>query len=105
MSDKVINAFVHHRDNDRLYNIGEVFPHKDCSVEVTEEELNILRTSNNSSKVPFILNDSVKEPDEDKPVAKYTKDELKVFLDKQGVPYEEDAKKEDLLVLAKDGQE
>ena len=105
MSDKVINTFVHHIDNDRLYNIGDTFPDKDSLVEVTEEELEILRTSKNSSRVPFILNDSVKEPDEDKPVAKYTKDELKVFLDKQGVPYEEDAKKDDLLALAKVDEE
>lgn len=105
MSDKVINRFVHHRDNDRLYNIGDVFPHKDSSIKVTEEELETLRTSNNSSKVPFIMDENTKEADEDKPLDKYTKEELKVHLNKNGVPFDEDAKKDDLLVLAKDGQE
>lgn len=105
MSWKVINDFVHDRDNNRLYKANDGFPHENSEVEPTKEEIEMLSTNKNSSNTVFIVDGSVKEPDEDKPVEKYTKDELKVHLNKKGVPYEDDAKKEDLLALAAEGKE
>ena len=102
---KVVNAFVVHKDNDRLYNVGDVYPHKDSKMEQTEELKEILATNNNSFNTPFIMDENVKEADEDKPLNKYTKEELKIHLTKKGAPFEEDAKKDELLALAKDGEE
>jgi len=105
MGWKVVNDFVRERENNRLYTANDVFPHEKSEVEPTDEEIKLLSTNNNSSKTVFIMDDSVKEPFEDKPLEKYTKDGLKVHLNKQGVPYEDDAKKEDLLALAAEGKE
>lgn len=105
MSYTVINDFVDPYDNNRLYVEGGTYPRKDSKTELTKEWIETLTTNKNSSKVPFIKDGSVKEPDEDKPVSKYTKDELKVHLDKQGIPYEENAKREDLLALATNEKE
>lgn len=105
MGWKVVNDFVRERENNRLYTANDVFPHEKSEVEPTDEEIKLLSTNKNSSNTVFIMDDSVKEPAEDKPVEKYTKDELKVHLNKKGVPYEDDAKKEDLLALAAEGKE
>lgn len=105
MGYKVINAFVDHNDNDRVYEENDVFPHKDSKTKLTKEWLEVLSTNKNDSKVPFIIDDATKEPEEDKPLSKYTKDELKLYLSKQGIAFEEDAKKDDLLALAKVDEE
>lgn len=105
MGWKVVNDFVRERENNRLYTANDVFPHEKSEIEPTDQEIKILSTNKNSSNTVFIMDDSVKEPDEDKPVEKYTKDELKIHLNKKGVPYEDDAKKEDLLALAAEGKE
>lgn len=104
MGWKVVNDFVRERENNRLYTANDVFPHEKSEIEPTEEEIKLLSTNKNSSNTVFIMDDSVKEPAEDKPVEKYT-DELKVHLNKKSVPYEDDAKKEDLLALAAEGKE
>lgn len=101
MGYKVINAFVDHHDNNRVYKENDLFPHKASKIELTKEWLEVLSTNKNDSKVPFIIDDSTKEPEEDKALSKYTKDELKLYLSKQGIAFEEDAKKDDLLALAK----
>lgn len=105
MGYKVVNAFVDHRDNNRLYSVGDAYPHEDSNTEQTEELLEPLKTNKNSFNTPFIMDENVKEADEDKPLNKYTKEELKIHLTKKGTPFEEDAKKDELLALAKDGEE
>ncbi|ALV20757.1 hypothetical protein [Carnobacterium antarcticum] len=105
MGYKVINTFVDHEDNDRLYEVGDPYPHKDSKREQTDEWKETLETNKNSFNVPFIMDEDVREADEDKPLNKYTKEELKVHLNKNGVSFDEDAKKDDLLTLAKNGEE
>lgn len=49
---KVIKLFADLQDNNHVYNIGDVFPRS--GVEVTEERLAELASSNNKQGVPLI---------------------------------------------------
>ena len=58
---KVIRFFTDIQDNDRAYNVGDVFPHKDCGYPVTEMRLAELASRNNLQKTPLIRYVEVKE--------------------------------------------
>lgn len=51
---KVIKFFTDLLDNDRPYEVGDVFPHKDCGYPVGEERLAELAGSENKQGVPLI---------------------------------------------------
>ena len=69
---KVIKHFTDLQDSDRPYNVGDVFPHKDCSYPVTEKRLAELASRNNLQRTPLIRYvEEVKETK--KPAAKRAK--------------------------------
>lgn len=51
---KVIKFFMDLQDQNRAYNVGDTFPHKDCSYAVSEERLAELAGSDNKQGVPLI---------------------------------------------------
>ena len=51
---KVIQFFTDLRDNNRPYNVGDVFPHEGCSYPVTEQRFAELATRNNLQRTPLI---------------------------------------------------
>ena len=67
---KVIRYFTDLQDDNRPYNVGDVFPHKGCGYPVTEQRLAELASRNNLQKTPLIR--YVEEPVK-KPAAKRTK--------------------------------
>jgi hypothetical protein len=71
---KVIKFFTDLQDSDRPYNVGDVFPHKDCSYPVTEKRLAELASRNNLQRTPLIryVEEAVKEEPK-KPAAKRAK--------------------------------
>lgn len=69
---KVIRYFTDIQDNDRPYNVGDVFPHAECGYPVTEKRLAELASRNNLQKTPLIRYEEVKEEPK-KPAAKRAK--------------------------------
>lgn len=70
---KVIRYFTDIQDNDRPYNVGDVFPHAECGYPVTEKRLAELASRNNLQKTPLIrYEESVSEAPK-KPAAKRAK--------------------------------
>lgn len=60
---EVIKFFTDLQDSDRPYNVGDVFPHKDCSYPVTEKRLAELASRNNLQRMPLIRYvEEVKKP-------------------------------------------
>lgn len=60
---KVIKHFTDLQDSDRPYNVGDVFPRKDCSYPVTEKRLAELASRNNLQRTPLIRYvEEVKKP-------------------------------------------
>ena len=51
---KVIKFFMDLQDQNRAYNVGDAFPHKDCSYTVSAERLAELAGSDNKQGVPLI---------------------------------------------------
>lgn len=51
---KVIRYFTDLQDNNRPYNVGDIFPHTECGYPVTEERLAELSTENNLQKAVLI---------------------------------------------------
>ena len=72
---KVIRFFTDLQDNDRAYNVGDLFPHKDCGYPVTEKRLAELASRNNLQKTPLIRYVSVEKVEEatKKPATKRAK--------------------------------
>lgn len=68
---KVIKYFTDLQDNSRPYNVGDVFPHKGCSYEVTGKRFVELATRNNLQKAPLIR--YVEDPVEETPKKPATK--------------------------------
>lgn len=59
---KVIRHFRDLQDNNRPYNVGDAFPHKECGYPVTEERLAELATKNNKQAAPLIQSVEEKKP-------------------------------------------
>ena len=73
---KVINYFEDLKDSRHKYNVGDIFPR--IGMEVSEERLKELSSSNNRQKKPLIAlvkDDELKE-DDTKEEKKYTKTEI-----------------------------
>ena len=72
---EVIRYFTDLQDNNRAYNVGDVFPHDKCSYPVSEKRLAELASRNNLQKTPLIRYVSVEKVEEapKKPAAKRTK--------------------------------
>ena len=73
---KVINYFEDLKDSRHKYNVGDIFPR--IGMEVSEERLKELSSSNNRQKKPLIAlvkDDELKE-DDAKEEKKYTKTEI-----------------------------
>ena len=51
---KVIKHFTDLQDNNRPYNVGDVFPHKDASYPVSDERLAELASKSNKQGTPLI---------------------------------------------------
>lgn len=90
MADKVIEFFVDLQDGNREYNVGDTFPAD--GVEVSDERLEELRSSDNKRKRPVI------KSDEDGLVDK-TVVELKDIADEKGIEYDSKIKKAELIAL------
>ena len=60
---KAIRFFTDLQDNDRPYNVGDIFPHNKCGYEVTEKRIAELASRNNLQRTPLIryVEDTVKE--------------------------------------------
>ena len=72
---EVIRYFTDLQDNNRAYNVGDVFPHIDCGYPVSEKRLAELASRNNLQKTPLIRYVSVEKVEEapKKPTAKRVK--------------------------------
>jgi hypothetical protein len=68
---KVIKFFTDIQDNNRPYNVGDVFPHTECGYEVTGKRFVELATRNNLQRTPLIR--YVEEPVEEAPKKPNTK--------------------------------
>lgn len=70
---KVIRYFTDLQDNNRAYDVGDVFPHIDCGYPVSEKRLTELASRNNLQRTPLIrYEEDVKEAPK-KPAAKRAK--------------------------------
>lgn len=71
---KVVRYFTDIQDNNRPYNVGDVFPHKECGYPVTENRLAELASRNNLQRTQLIRyeEDAVEEAPK-KPAAKRAK--------------------------------
>lgn len=70
---KVIRYFTDLQDNNRIYNVGDHFPHIDCGYPVTEKRLAELASRNNLQKTPLIRHVDEVEEAPKKPAAKRVK--------------------------------
>jgi hypothetical protein len=68
---KVIRYFTDLQDNNRPYNVGDIFPHIDCGYSVTEQRFAELATRNNLQKTPLIR--YIEEPVTEAPKKKKAK--------------------------------
>lgn len=62
MAYKVIKKFIDLKDGNRIYNVGDSFPHDGLA---TEARLRELSTSNNRRKEPLIVEVNEEESEED----------------------------------------
>ena len=71
---KVVRYFTDIQDNNRPYNVGDVFPHKECGYPITEDRLAELASRNNLQRTQLIRyeEDAVEEAPK-KPAAKRAK--------------------------------
>lgn len=69
---KVIRYFTDLQDNNRAYNVGDVFPHDKCGYPVSEKRIAELASRNNLQKTPLIRYVELEEAPK-KPTAKRAK--------------------------------
>lgn len=58
---KVIRHFIDLQDNNRPYNVGDVFPHADAGYPVSEDRIAELAGSENKQGVPLIAEEKPKK--------------------------------------------
>ena len=72
---KVIKYFIDLQDNNRAYNVGDIFPHVDASYPVSDNRLAELAGSENKRGIPLIqlVEEAAEEVAEEKPKKKRAK--------------------------------
>lgn len=104
----VTKNIIDTKDNNRFYEVGDLYPRPDFTVSGTRiAELVgkgvIIAEGKAEAQAPAPTEEvAPAEEAEEKPLEKLKVAELKELLDKAGVEYEADAKKADLVALAQD---
>ena len=101
----VTRNIIDTKDNNRFYEEGDIFPRK--GFEVSKDRIaeligkGVLSVKGEETPAPAPTEEEAPaEETEEKPLKKLKVAELKELLEKAGVEYEADAKKEDLVALA-----
>lgn len=101
----VTKNIIDAKDNNRFYEVGDLYPRPDFTVsgariaELIEKGVIVAESKAESAPAPAEEVAPVEEAEE-KPLEKSKVAELKALLDEMGVDYEADAKKADLVALA-----
>lgn len=91
--------FEDNQDDKTAYEVGTLFPRE--GVEVSDERLEKLSTSNNAQGRPVIAELKELPAKEIKTLEDYTVPQLKELADKENIEYPSNAVKKDLLELLK----
>lgn len=108
MRYEVIEDFTDLQDRERVYRKGDTFPIE--GVEVSDERLEALLSSNNKRKEPVIkeveetevveeVEEVIEEVEEEVSLEDKTIPELKELADEEGLEYNHKIKKADLIEL------
>ena len=102
----VTKNIIDTKDNNRFYEVGDLYPRPDCSesgariAELVGKGV-IIAEGKAEAPAPAPTEEvAPAEEAEEKPLEKLKVAELKELLEKSGVEYEADAKKADLVALA-----
>lgn len=100
----VTKNIIDTKDNNRFYEVGDLYPRSDFTVsgariaELIEKGVIVAESKAESAPAP--AEEVTPAEDPEKPLEKSKVAELKALLDEMGVDYEADAKKADLVALA-----
>ena len=101
----VTRNIIDTKDNNRFYEVGDFYPRPDFTVsgariaELVGKGV-IVAEGKAEAPAPTQTEEVAPAEEAEKPVEKLKVAELKELLDKEGVEYEADAKKADLVALA-----
>lgn len=108
MAYVVTRNIIDTKDNNRFYEEGDLYPRSDFSV--SDDRISellgkgvIAKESNKPATAPEATEAPVEEAE--KPIDKLKISELKEQLDAQGISYDADAKKADLVALLQGNKE
>lgn len=100
----VTKNIIDTKDNNRFYEVGDLYPRPDFTVSgarIAELVGKGVIIAEGKAEAPALTEEvAPAEEAEEKPLEKLKVAELKELLDKAGVGYEADAKKADLVALA-----
>lgn len=100
----VTRNIIDTKDNNRFYEVGDFYPRPDFTVSgarIAELVGKGVIVAEGKTEAPAPTEEvAPAEEAEEKPLEKLKVAELKELLDKEGVEYEADAKKADLVALA-----
>ena len=106
----VTKNIIDTKDNNRFYEVGDLYPRPDFAVsgariaELIEKGVIVAESKAESAPAPAEevtpAGEVAPAEDPEKPLEKSKVAELKALLDEMGVDYEADAKKADLVALA-----
>lgn len=104
----VTRNIIDTKDNNRFYEEGDLYPRPDFSV--SDDRISellgkgvIAKEGNKPAPAPEVTETPVEEAE--KPIDKLKISELKEQLDAQGISYDADAKKADLVALLQGNKE
>lgn len=101
----VTKNIIDTKDNNRFYEVGDLYPRPDFTVSgarIAELVGKGVIIAEGKAEAPAPAPTEEVAPAEEKPLEKLKVAELKELLEKSGVEYEADAKKADLVALAQD---
>ena len=102
----VTKNIIDSKDNNRFYEVGDLYPRPDFTVSgarIAELVGKGVIIAEGKAEAPAPApTEEVAPAEEEKPLEKLKVAELKELLEKSGVEYEADAKKADLVALAQD---
>ena len=99
----VTKNIIDTKDNNRFYEVGDLYPRPDFTVSgarIAELVGKGVIIAEGKAEAPPTEEVAPAEEAEEKPLEKLKVAELKELLEKSGVEYEADAKKADLVALA-----
>lgn len=99
----VTKNIIDTKDNNRFYEVGDLYPRADFAVSgarIAELIEKGVLVAEGKAEAPAPTEEVAPAEEPEKPLEKSKVAELKALLDEMGIDYEADAKKADLVALA-----